>query len=83
MSVDTYTADKAAIYANALDSDIGAERIQQVRNSTLWRGWIGTIYGCKVGSDKGVTVDTKAEALDSAFRMREQCREIAARKGKT
>ena len=78
-----YMTDKAAIYANALDSDLGAERIQQVRSSNLWRGWIGTIYGCKVGSDKGVMVETKAEALESAFRMREQCREIAARKEKT
>ena len=35
--------DKVAAYANALDSDISAERFEQVRNSELWRGWAGTI----------------------------------------
>lgn len=30
--------DKVAAYANALDSDIDAERFEQVRNRALWRG---------------------------------------------
>jgi hypothetical protein len=68
--------DKVAAYANALDSDIGAERLQQVRNSELWRGWMGTIYGCGVATTAGYAFDTKAEALENARTMREQCREI-------
>lgn len=68
--------DKVAAYANALDSDIGAERFQQVRNSELWRGWMGTIYGCGVGTKNGYAFDTKAEAVENARIMRDQCREI-------
>jgi hypothetical protein len=68
--------DKIAAYANALDSDIDAERLQQVRNSELWRGWMGTIYGCGVATTAGYAFDTKAEAVENARVMREQCREI-------
>lgn len=68
--------DKVAAYANALDSDIDAERFEQVRDRKLWRGWIGTIYGAGVGTDAGYAFGTKYEAVENARLMREQCREI-------
>lgn len=68
--------DKAAAYANALDSDITAERFEQVRNSELWRGWAGAIYGCIVGTKNGYAFDTRADALENARWFREQCRDM-------
>lgn len=68
--------DKAAAYANALDTDISAERFEQVRDGKLWRGYVGTIYGCMVATDNGTTFDTAAAALANAELFREQCREI-------
>lgn len=68
--------DKVTAYANALDSDVAAERFEQVRDSKLWRGWVGTIYGCMVATDNGTTFDTAPAALANAELFREQCREI-------
>ncbi len=69
--------DKAAAYANALDSDISARRFEQVRKSNLWRGWIGTIYGSEVGtSERGYAFDQIEDAIENAKLMREQCRAI-------
>jgi hypothetical protein len=68
--------DKVAAYANALDSDIDAERFEQVRNRALWRGWIGTIYGSMVGTNAGYAFPTKSEAVGNARLAREQCRDI-------
>jgi hypothetical protein len=68
--------DKVAAYANALDSDIDAERFEQVRDGKLWRGYAGTIYGYPVATDNGTTFDTRADALENARLFREQCREI-------
>jgi len=68
--------DKVAAYANALDSDISAERFEQVRNSELWRGWAGTIYGCIVSTKNGYAFETKAEAIKNALWFREQCMDI-------
>lgn len=68
--------DKAAAYANALDSDMAAQPWQQVRDGQLWRGYVGTIYGCPVATDNGTTFDTAAAAMANAELFREQCREI-------
>lgn len=68
--------DKVAAYANALDSDIDAERFEQVRNRALWRGWIGTIYGAGIGTNAGYAFTTRNEAIGNARLAREQCREI-------
>ncbi len=68
--------DKAAAYANALDSDMAAQPWQQVRDGKLWRGYVGTIYGCPVATDSGATFDSAAAALANAELFREQCREI-------
>ena len=68
--------DKASAYANALDSDIAVEPFNQVRNSVLWRGFVGTIYGCMVSTDNGTSFSTSVAALENARLFREQCREI-------
>lgn len=39
--------DKIEIYAAALQSDINAERFQQVVNSKLETYWIGTVWAVR------------------------------------
>ena len=68
--------DKASAYANALDSDVSVLPWQQVRANKLWRGFVGTIYGCPVGTDSGTMFDTASDALANAKLMRDQCRDI-------
>lgn len=68
--------DKAAAYANALDTDITAEPFQQVRDGKLWRGYSGAIYGVLVSTGKGYAFEWKHEAMENARLFREQCREI-------
>lgn len=74
--------NKAAAYAMALDSDITAKPWQQVRNSQLWRGYVGAIYGAPVATDNGALFDTIDEAIANARLFRDQCAAIdAARAG--
>lgn len=68
--------DKLSAFAIALDSDIDAERLEQVRDSKLWRGWIGTIYGVGVSTEAGYAFCTKHDAMVNAKLMRERCRDI-------
>jgi hypothetical protein len=68
--------NKVSAYANALDSDIASERLEQVRNRELWRGYVGTIYGCIAATDNGYAFNTRQEAIENAKLMREQCRAI-------
>lgn len=75
--------DKIAAYANALDSDIAAQPWQQVRDGKLWRGYVGTIYGCPVATDKGYAFLYRSAALENARLMREQCREIVRKRSAT
>lgn len=70
--------DKATAYAIALDSDVAAQRLQQVRDGKLWRGYVGTIYGCMVATENGTTFDTYADALANARLFRERCRELGS-----
>lgn len=72
--------DKIAAYANALDGDITAEPLKQVRDGKLWHGFIGAIYGCGVGTERGTLFNTRRGALANAFQFREQCCEIQKRK---
>ncbi len=68
--------DKIAAYANALDDDIDAVQFNQVRNGTLWSGYVGTIYGRMVSTEKGYAFQSRRDALENARHMRERCREI-------
>ena len=77
--------DKIAIYAAALQSDIGAERFKQVVNSKLETYWIGTVYGGGVATERGHKFKTAEEAWDNAAAFVDRCAEIlserTARKG--
>lgn len=68
--------DKIEAYAAALDSDIGAERLQQVVNGKMEKFWIGTVYGGGVATDRGYKFQTREEARDNASWFVERCAEI-------
>ena len=70
--------DKIEIYAAALESDINAERFQQVVNSKLETYWIGTVYGGGVATARGYKFDTPGEALENASAFVERCAEIVS-----
>jgi len=72
--------DKVAAYAMATEDDIAAVRFEQVRNSKVWRGYMGTVYGCRVASTDQVGFDTFDEARNDAVKFVEQCRAIRARR---
>lgn len=76
---DFIKQDKIAAYAMATEDDISAIRFEQVRNSAVWRGYMGTVYGCKVASTNQVGFETFDEARNDAVKFVEQCREISAR----
>lgn len=76
---DFIKQDKLAAYAMATDDDIAAERFERVRNSNVWRGYMGTVYGCRVASTDQVGFDTFDEARNDAVKFVEQCRAIRAR----
>ena len=60
--------DKIEIYAAALQSDINAERFQQVVESRLKTYWIGTVYGGGVATARGYKFDTPEEARTGSSR---------------
>lgn len=75
--------DKLEAYAMAADDDIAAVRFEQVRASKLWRGYMGTVYGCKVASTDQVGFDTYEEARADAMKFVEQCADaLSERKAK-
>lgn len=65
--------DKLEAYAMAADDDIAAVRFEQVRASKLWRGYMGTVYGCKVAATDQVGFDTYEEARADAMKFVEKC----------
>ncbi len=70
--------DKIEIYAAALQSDINAERFQQVVNSKLETYWIGTVYGGAVATAQGYKFKTPEEARNNAAYFVERCAEIVS-----
>ena len=70
--------DKIDMYAAALQSDINAERFQQVVNSKLETYWIGTVYGVGVATARGYKFDTKEEAWKNASAFVERCAAIVS-----
>ena len=70
--------DKIEIYAAALQSDINAERFQQVVNSKLETYWIGTVYGGGVATAQGYKFKTPEEARENASYFVERCAEIVS-----
>ena len=79
----TYTHNKLAGYAAALDSDIGTDRHDLVINKKLDYGFGGTVYGCFVATDKGHRFTTRAEALENARLFVKQCKDAVSKAGKS
>ncbi len=68
-----FRQDKLAAYAMATEEDIAAIRFEQVRDSKVWSGWVGTVYGCKVQGGDRFGFDSYEEAVADAHRFVEQC----------
>lgn len=76
MKPDIPSDNNAWAFSIAEDSDISARQFDQVLQGKLWRGWVGTIYGCMVGTEKGMLANHRLDAIENARMMREQCRAI-------
>ena len=70
---------KLRAYAMALPDDIGVTEGDIVVDGQLQRGWIGTVYGCMVGTSRyGRRFSTQAEARRNAEIFVEECAEIVS-----
>ena len=70
---------KVRAYAMALPDDIGVTNGDIVIDGKLQRGWIGTVYGCAVGTSRyGRRFATQAEARRNAEIFVEECAEIVS-----
>ncbi len=67
-----FKQDKLAAYAMATDDDIAAVRFEQVRNGAVWRGYVGTVYGCKIQGGDQFGFETYEEAVADAHKFVEQ-----------
>lgn len=76
--MDFTNIDKAKAYAIALPDDVSAERFEVVENKKLWRGYIGTVYGTRVSTERGHKFLTFEEARANAEFFVEQCKTIAS-----
>lgn len=54
-------------YSKATADDAGSKAWQQVRNSRLWKGYVGTVFGRPVSTEKGALFDTRKEARANAL----------------
>jgi len=71
---------KIHAYAIALPDDIGVTEGDLVVDGQLQRGWIGTVYGCMVGTTRyGRRFATQAEARRNAEIFVEECAEIVSK----
>ena len=70
---------KLRAYAMATPDDIGVTDGDLVVDSKVVRGWIGTVYGCMVGTSRyGRRFATQAEARRNAEIFVEECAEIVS-----
>ena len=64
-------------YSKATKEDAGTKSWKQVRNSRLWEGFVGTVFGKPVSTDKGDLFDTRKEAKENALYFIEQVRKAS------
>ena len=62
--------DRIEMYAAALQSDINAERFQQVVAGKLKTYWIGTVYGVGVATARGYKCAADERIGGKAYRLR-------------
>lgn len=71
---------KINAYAMALPDDISVTDGDIVIDGKLVRGWIGTVYGCMVGTTRyGRRFPTQEQARRNAEIFVEECAEIVSR----
>ncbi len=54
-------------YSKATTDDAGSKAWQQVRNGHLWKGYVGTVLGNPVSTERGALFDTRKEAWANAL----------------
>ena len=59
--------DMIAFYSKAIPDDAGSKAWQQVRNGKLWKGYVGTVFGRPVSTERGALFDTRKEARANAL----------------
>ena len=59
--------DMMDFYSKATPDDAGSMAWQQVRNSVLWKGYVGTVLGKPVSTERGALFDTRKEARANAL----------------
>lgn len=64
-------------YSKATPDDAGSKAWQQVRNSRLWKGYVGTVFGKPVSTERGALFDTRKEAKANALFFIEEVKKVA------
>lgn len=64
-------------YSKATNDDAGSKSWQQVRNSRLWKGYVGTVFGKPVSTEKGSLFDTRKEARQNALFFIQEVKKVA------
>ena len=59
--------DMMEYYSKATLDDAGSKGWQQVRNGRLWKGYVGTVFGKPVSTERGALFDTRKEARANAL----------------
>ena len=59
--------DMMEYYSKATPDDAGSKAWQQVRNGHLWKGYVGTVFGKPVSTERGALFDTRKEARANAL----------------
>ena len=59
--------DMMDFYSKATPDDAGSMGWQQVRNGKLWKGYVGTVLGKPVSTERGALFDTRKEAKANAL----------------
>jgi len=65
-----------AYYSKATPDDAGSKAWQQVRNGRLWKGYIATVFGKPVSTERGALFDTRKEAKANALFFIEEVKKV-------
>ena len=64
-------------YSKATSDDAGSKAWQQVRNGRLWKGYIATVFGKPVSTERGALFDTRKEAKENALFFIQEVKKVA------
>lgn len=76
-------SDKALAYSRALDDDISVEsvRFKNLKTGETTMTYIGTVYGNRVGTKKGLRFSNKQDARANAEIFVIQCKTVVKSRG--